>query len=497
MSPSTATNSLSAIRTVVVITIHIIEGILVWILFHRGGQAAFEPLYTLSILLVALATYSWVLESLALSIYLTGIVMMGLLWTWAAWQLSPFLGWNLVVFFVLVVSAAAERGNRARRLHRLTTAIGDLVEERRVKEQALSQAVQSREALSKKLSRYAQLQSIAETLSNMTELADISQLAVDRAFTLIGKSDACLLFLVDTQRQELSLFTSKKRDALMNIRSKHGDQFDRYVLRTHRPLLVNDVRRDFRFTVNLSMDRAIASVIACPMLVGQSPEGILRLDSTQPSSYTQDDLRFLDIFLDLVSTAVTNAQLFAKTQQLAMTDGLTGLTLRRPFMEALGRELLRTTRSRESLGVLMLDVDNFKQYNDTFGHTAGDVVLRSVAKMVQEAVPAGTMIARYGGEEFAVLLPRTSSAEAGETAERIRHLIEEGFRSTDAAHAATREAKPTSRGIRMAKEHRQVTVSIGVSSFPADAQMDLELIRVADQRLYQAKRAGRNRVCAS
>ena len=348
-----------------------------------------------------------------------------------------------------------------------------------MRDQGIAIATQARNALQKKLSRYTQLQTIAEELSNMTELAAIARLAVDCAFRLIGKSDACLLFLVDEERQTLSLFASKKRETIPSIRAKHGDQFDRYVLRSHAPLLVNDVRRDFRFTVTMSPARQISAVIGCPLLLGQGPAGVLRLDSAHAGAYTQDDLRFLGILLDLVETAVTNAKLFARTQQLAMSDGLTGLTLRRPFLDAVTRELARSGRSREPVSVLMLDVDHFKHYNDTFGHTAGDLILKGVADVLQTAIPPGAVAARYGGEEFVVLLPRFASSAARETAEKIRQLVGQ-------------HAQGSLRG-----PHQAVTVSLGIATFPEDAQGELELIRMADQRLYQAKREGRNRVCAS
>ena len=313
-------------------------------------------------------------------------------------------------------------------------------------------------------------------MSNLTDRSAIASLAVERTFSLIGKSDVCLLFLVDRNQQELSLVASRRREDLSSIRAKHGDQFDRYVLRTQRPLLVNDVRRDFRFTVGLSSERPVSSVIACPLLLGQRAEGVLHMDSAQPSAYSQDDLRFLDILLGLVATALTNAELFAQTEQLAMVDGLTELLLRRPFLEQLTRELTRAARGRDPVSVLMADVDRFKEYNDAYGHTAGDVILKEIAKVIRSVVPSDGMSARYGGEEFAVLLPKTKRPHAADVAERIRRGVE------------------TSVQARGRGSPRPVTVSIGVASFPDDAQADLELIRAADQRLYQAKHAGKNRV---
>ncbi len=348
-----------------------------------------------------------------------------------------------------------------------------------MKEQVVTLAQQARGGLQKKHARYLHLQSIAEQLSRMTELHSVVTLAVEQAFELIGKSDVCLLFLVVPAQQELSLVASKKQPAVATVQAKHGDQFDRYVLRTQRPLLVNDVRRDFRFTVPLPVGRTISSVIACPILLGRHAEGVLRLDSARASVYAQDDLRFLDILLDLVGTALTNARLFAQTQQLAMTDGLTGLTLRRPFLEQVSRELARSGRTREPVSILLLDVDHFKTYNDTFGHTAGDIVLKSLAEVLNAVVPPDGATARYGGEEFAVLLPRASRAQATALAEQIRETIERTLQASQWGGGCP------------------VTASIGLATYPEDATAELELIRLADHRLYQAKRAGRNAVCSS
>jgi diguanylate cyclase (GGDEF)-like protein len=478
-----------AIRWIVALTLVVACAILATFLVG-GSRAQTDTVHTVCLLTIALAAYVWVLYPTGGSLVVTSVVLVCLVWAWAARQ-APALGADIAACGILVSAAAWRRRRRDRRLQRMQQILDDLDEERTVNEQAIALAGQTREALQKKLSRYTQLQTIAEGLSDLTDLGSIAQLAVDRAFALIGKSDVCLLFLVDQEQQELSLFASKKRESIASIRAKHGDQFDRYILRTHRPLLVNDVRRDFRFTVTVSPERDVSSVIACPLLLGQSAEGVLRLDSSHPGAYTQDDLRFLDILLDLVSTAVTNAKLFAQTQRLAVTDSLTGLTLRRPFLEQLTRELTRAGRSREPVSVLMLDVDDFKAYNDTFGHMAGDLILKGVAEVLRAVVPPGGIIARYGGEEFVVLLPRLSRHQASDVAEKIRRLVEQQV------HGSERSPARPSTPLREGGEHQAVTVSLGVASFPDDAQAELELIRIADHRLYQAKRAGRNLVCSS
>ncbi len=443
-----------------------------------SSPAGIGTFHALCVMAIALAAYAWVIYPTVGSVSLSLVMLVCVLWAWAARQ-SAALGADAAALVVILVPAAWQQRVRARRCKRMAQVVEDLDEERTVKEQAIACARQTSAALQKKHSRYTQLQSIAEHLSNLTDRQAIASLAVERTFSLIGKSDVCLLFLVDRDRQELSLVASKRREDLPSVRAKHGDQFDRYVLRTQRPLLVNDVRRDFRFTVTIAQERTVSSVIACPLLLGQRAEGVLHMDSAQPSAYTQDDLRFLDILLGLVATALTNAELFAQTEQLAMTDGLTGLTLRRPFLEQLGRELTRSARSRDPVSVLMIDVDEFKQYNDAYGHTAGDLILQAIAGAVRATVPPDGMSARYGGEEFAVLLPKTKRHQASDIAEQIRRTIEARVEGGNRS------------------ERRPVTASIGVASFPDDAQADLELIRIADQRLYQAKRAGRNLVCSA
>jgi GGDEF domain-containing protein len=458
---------------------------------HPAGGEPSLLLSALASALMALAVCSWVVSSTTMAVGVGVLTVVGLGWVWLTGQIG---GLWLVAFGVMLGTSLWHRRRWDRRRHRMRQILEDVSEEQRVKDQAVEIAGQAQETLQKKLARYRQLQTIAEELSNMTDLGAIAQLAVDRTFSLIGKSDTCLLFLIDQERQELSLAASRKQEASIVIRAKHGDQFDRHVLRSHTPLLVNDAKRDFRFTVSASPERDVCSVIACPLMMGQSPVGLLRLDSARSNVYSQDDLRLLDILLDLLSSAVTNAKLFARTQQLAMTDGLTGLMLRRPFLETLARELIRSGRSHDPVSILLVDVDHFKPYNDTFGHTAGDRVLKEVAVLLQSVVPAGGVIARYGGEEFVALLPACPRPQAVETAERARDAV---ARYGD---GGSRAGLPDGRAAFLKAEGlvgQAVTVSVGVAAFPDDAQGELELIRVADQRLYQAKREGRNRVCAS
>ena len=149
------------------------------------------------------------------------------------------------------------------------------------------------------------------------------------------------------------------------------------------------------------------------------------------------------------------------------------------MMDRLGEELNRELRRGKELCFLMVDLDKFKQYNDSFGHIAGDIVLRTVAGMLSEHFNRpGDLVCRYGGEEFCVLLPDYTKAMAVETANELRKKIQ-------------------AREIILRRQKTHVTVSIGVASFPKDAPIKDELIHKADEALYKAKEGGRNKVCSA
>ncbi|MCM8761313.1 MAG: sensor domain-containing diguanylate cyclase [Candidatus Omnitrophica bacterium] len=330
-----------------------------------------------------------------------------------------------------------------------------------------------------KLARYSMLKEVAESFSTVLSLEDIGSLIIKKVLSTIGKAGRVLLFLVDMERQELMLSSSSTQDEAV-IKTKKGDIFDLWVLRHRKSLIIEDVARDFRFPVS-EADAArttFRSLIATPLVSENKIIGILRMDSPMELAYTQDDLRLLDIIANLGAVAVENAYLYARTQELAIRDSLTGLKVRRFFMESLHREIKRASRKREKLSLLMLDIDHFKEYNDKFGHTAGDLILKHLAKSISAYVHEDDVVGRYGGEEIAILLYGRGREEAAAEADKIRALIKE---------------KP----LTLRREEASLTVSIGVSTYPDDALSEEEMIRVADMRLYKAKSQGRDQVCSN
>jgi len=168
-----------------------------------------------------------------------------------------------------------------------------------------------------------------------------------------------------------------------------------------------------------------------------------------------------------------------ESRGLAITDPLTELYNRRYLWELLGRELLKSRRNRTPIATILADIDHFKRFNDTWGHEAGDLVLKRVADVIRENVRGSDIGCRYGGEELAVILPETTLEVAVERAERIRHGI--------AALHLEYGGRPLA----------AVTSSFGVAVYPQHAGDAEALLRAADEALYEAKKAGRNRVVVS
>lgn len=255
------------------------------------------------------------------------------------------------------------------------------------------------------------------------------------------------------------------------------DPMDRWVMERKLSLLVTDVAQDNRFK-GVRPGNEVRSVLAAPILVERQLEGMIRLNGFEAQLFTIGDLRILEALSLLASLALENLQLLNRLQENAVRDNLTGLYTHRFFQERLADEILRAGRYHTEFCLLLMDIDHFKRYNDTYGHAAGDQVLIRFAEILQQHVRPVDMIARYGGEEFVMLLPQTSLNEARAVGENIRQMI-----AAERFYFGAETA---------AQEH--VTVSIGLSGFPQEATIASQLIRVADYRLYQAKEAGRNRV---
>jgi len=333
--------------------------------------------------------------------------------------------------------------------------------------------------LERRLRRYTELNEITEQFSSTLNEDEITKIVVDNIHRLFGKADRVLLFRVDAEDQELRLVYSKRIGIVPYVRLKKGDIFDRWVVWKKQPLMVENTRTDFRFSlVDDNIDRDFASLIAAPLVSGDKILGLVRTDSKKPYFYSQEDLRLLDIVADLASIAIENAILYRRLNDMAVHDGLTLLYVQKFFKESLDLEVQRFLKSGAGFSLVLFDIDNFKNYNDRYGHMVGDLVLRHIASVLMKEVKPGDVAARYGGEEFAILLLGKDKGEAVRFAELLQSVL------TENPAVFRREKTP-------------ITISIGIASCPEDSKLADDLFRCADRRLYKAKEKGKNRICAS
>ncbi|HAX61415.1 MAG TPA: hypothetical protein DCX95_02495 [Elusimicrobia bacterium] len=217
------------------------------------------------------------------------------------------------------------------------------------------------------------------------------------------------------------------------------------------------------------------NIIHLPMNIGDNYFGVL---SAKIPPLFEKDAEFVNeisAFVEELNPAVQRAILYLKVEEMSRTDGLTGLYRRGYFNERLKEEELRAKRSNGRFSILMMDIDHFKKVNDTYGHQAGDTVLKTVAEILKNSIYETDFAARYGGEEFVVIFPKTDPDGLKIKAEKIRQKIQDSE-------------------ITVGLEKIKVTASFGIAHYPKDSQVAEEVLRCADMSLYKSKQTGRNKV---
>jgi diguanylate cyclase (GGDEF)-like protein len=207
--------------------------------------------------------------------------------------------------------------------------------------------------------------------------------------------------------------------------------------------------------------------------------GVLAAESRQVGAFLDKDQKIFSILANSAAMALENAIMHKSMEEMSIADPLTGVFNFRYFSAKLDDEIKRSRRYRQSLSLIMIDIDHFKKTNDRFGHQAGNVVLRELVRVIQRCIRDTDILARYGGEEFAVILPQTDKRDAFIIGERIRSMV----------------AETVFGGFGGVPEMR-TSVSVGITTWPENGYAEHEIVKVADQALYRAKGSGRNLVCA-
>ncbi len=294
----------------------------------------------------------------------------------------------------------------------------------------------------------------------------------------IGVQDFAILLLnPDTSALEVKAAHGFKRnDQIRGLSFELGEGISGRVAKTKKPFYLPDTSKDPNYLHYKGIKPEGGSFLCLPVLSKNNSLGAVNFSRSQTDAFSEGEIRLLTTIVAQVAMAIENARLYEETKELSLIDDLTQVYNRRHFHNMLEMECKRARRFNRPLSLLMVDVDHFKKFNDSFGHLEGDHLLIELAEVLADNLREVDTVARYGGEEFSVILPNTGLSDAEQVGFKLNKLIQEMSQN----HRDTKK--------------RKITVSVGVSTFSDSAENIEDLINQADIALYRAKARGRNRV---
>lgn len=339
---------------------------------------------------------------------------------------------------------------------------------------------------------HAGLQKQIEALRDLIEVAKtvVSTLDLD---TLLQAILMSAMHYAETPAGSVALYDSKNKELTLHAHNGLSSEFiqvERWgvtsgglteqILNSGETFIVSDTLNSSFFHNPIAVKEGIRSLVCVPLIFQEEIMGILYLDDFVPRDFDRGRLELLAILASFAALAIYNARLHNKTKMMAITDYLTGLHNHRYFQQIFNQELGRARRYQKVMSLIILDVDNFKSFNDRYGHAVGDKVLIAIGDIILRSLRNVDFAFRYGGEEFVVILPETSLEHAVLTADRLRERI------ANEAAASVEEAGDTT-----------ITVSAGVAAYPENGTKREDLFSLMDSYLYKAKSMGKNLVCHS
>lgn len=334
--------------------------------------------------------------------------------------------------------------------------------------------------LNKTVKNLSILYDIGRAMINIGDLKNLLKFILKQAIeTTDAQKGSLMLFDQNTKRLVVRVvqgLPDKKTEEAINSGTLNcrafavGEGIAGKVFETKEPLIVNAAEKDERYLEN--QDSNVESILCLPLVVSDEAIGVINITNKIISKgcFTTEDLQLLTALGNQAAVAINNTSLY----DMAITDELTKLYIRRFFNLKLESEFRRAKRYGHRLTLVICDLDYFKKVNDSFGHQMGDTVLQTIADLLKAHVRETDIPARFGGEEFVVILPETNGEGGRIFGERFREAVA---------------------GSKVAGLPCQITISIGVATYPDDADSIQTLISTADSALYEAKHKGRNRVC--
>lgn len=335
---------------------------------------------------------------------------------------------------------------------------------------------QVRKEIEKKNRELEILLQASQELGNSLKLEDTYEV-INRMIQKLVSCQTCIIFLIKDVEGEPQLVAEEVagpyREYVFTVKTfpiSSSETIVGWVASEKKPYLIADTEVEKNPPPMIRYER---SEMAVPLISKDECTGVIYVGQQKANAFSHDDLNLLSTVANQASISVTNAKLYEQTHNMATTDGLTGLYTHRYFQEKLEEEIQKAQRYKTNMAMLMVDTDRFKQYNDTYGHPEGDILLKEICKLLKSYVRDTDIVCRYGGDEFTLILVEADKKTAINTAERIRQAIQ----------------------LRLNQREVKITASIGVASYPEDATNKTELMAKADASVYKAKNGGRNRVC--
>ncbi len=329
------------------------------------------------------------------------------------------------------------------------------------------------------MAEFASFYEVSRKLASSLNLSDILFTTLDSAQKIVRCSFGAIVFY----NKENNSFIVKScignnKDEFINREFRAEDSLTGYLIKTYnRTYMIGDSSQKSSilplFGPKISVP-SYSSLLLIPLQIKGNNIGAMIFASENKHFFTTYEAEILEVLGNQVSVAIDNARMYQQVEAMAVTDGLTQLYNHRKFQEILDSEFRRAMRYNTSLSIMLLDIDRFKSINDTKGHPVGDEVLKKIAGLIKRFIRDTDFPCRYGGEEFVLVLPNTTTKEAVIIAERIRKSVEK------------------STFILNNREELNITISIGIATYPSDAKEKQELIDKADRALYFAKESGRN-----
>ncbi|HBG45647.1 MAG TPA: sensor domain-containing diguanylate cyclase [Deltaproteobacteria bacterium] len=322
---------------------------------------------------------------------------------------------------------------------------------------------------------------LGKALTSSLDLKEILNKVMEKISELLRPKNWSLL-LRDESTGELKfeIVVGKGSEKLKDLRLKPGEGVAGWVARKKKPLLVPDVQKDPRFSKKGDevSNFTTQSIICVPLITRGRCLGVIELINKveEDKGFSEDDLLVLTTLADFTAIAIENAIFFNRVQELTITDDLTKLYNSRFLHSRLEYEVERARRFRYELSMIFLDLDYFKDVNDTHGHLIGSKLLKEIAQLILSLTRNVDMVCRYGGDEFIVMMPGTPKKSAALVAEKLRNSFREAVFLKDD-------------GLNL-----HLTASFGVATFPWDARDKDELIQKADHAMYDVKNRTRDGV---